>query len=120
MIGVYANAAFSAYNSGTFTGCPSNSASLINHAILLYGWDASGNWLVRNQWGTSWGQSGDMVISAANDCGLSSLMGFVQVANPRANVQVVMDPGHPGNNVWEPFVKSTIMMVMMVLMAMVL
>lgn len=94
MVGVYANNGWYSYNSGTYSGCPSNSLSLINHAVLLYGWDSSGNWLIRNQWGSSWGQGGNMVISNTNDCGLSGVLGFVTVPNKNANVQVVMDPGY--------------------------
>ena len=94
MIGLYANSPFLSYSGGVFTGCPADSASYINHAIVLYGWDSSGNWLVRNQWGTSWGSSGDMVLSSVNDCGMSQLIGFVSVANKNSQVQVIMNPGY--------------------------
>lgn len=93
MIGVYANTGFSYYSSGTYSGCPANSASYINHAILLYGWDSSGNWLVRNQWGSTWGVGGNMVLSSTYDCGMSTLLGYVSVANKNTNVQVVMNTG---------------------------
>jgi hypothetical protein len=98
MVGVYANSGWYSYSSGTYSGCPSNSASLINHAVLLYGWDSSGNWLIRNQWGSSWGQGGDIVISDSNDCGLKNLLGFVTVANKNTNVAVSMDPGYTGSS----------------------
>ena len=57
MIGMYANAAFNSYSSGTFTGCPSNAEHFINHAILLIGWTNTG-WICKNQWGTTWGNAG--------------------------------------------------------------
>jgi len=50
---------FMNYASGTFTN--SNCAQS-NHAVILcgFGVDASGNqyWLIRNSWGTDWGQNG--------------------------------------------------------------
>lgn len=98
MVGVYADNGWYSYSSGTYSGCPAGSANLINHAVLLYGWDSSGNWLLRNQWGTSWGQGGDMVLSSSLDCGMSRLLGFVTVANKNSNVQVVMDPGYNWGN----------------------
>lgn len=93
MVGVYANTGFSYYSSGTYSGCPAGSASSINHAVLLYGWDSSGNWLLRNQWGTSWGVGGNMVLSSTYDCGLSSLQGWVDIPVTNTNVQVVMSIG---------------------------
>ena len=57
---VYVNSYFQAYRSGVFTGCGSGS---VNHAIVLCGWDdAKGAWLLKNSWGTSWGESGFMWI----------------------------------------------------------
>jgi len=60
---VYVNTAFQAYVSGTFNGCADRSC---NHAISLCGWDDSkgtnGAWLLKNSWGTGWGENGFMWI----------------------------------------------------------
>ena len=57
---VYVNSYFQAYKSGTFTGCQNGT---VNHAIVLCGWDdAKGAWLLKNSWGTGWGQQGFMWI----------------------------------------------------------
>lgn len=32
------------------------------HAMIIYGWDRYGNWLVRNTWGTEWGNKGNIKI----------------------------------------------------------
>lgn len=100
MVGIYANNAFSFYSSGIFSGCSADAASYINHAVLLYGWDANGNWLIKNQWGASWGNGGYMVLSKTTDCGISALLGYVDVPVKNANVQVNMDPKYS----WEQFV----------------
>lgn len=73
-VGIYASSSFQSYLSGVYNGCSSyTNPSLLNHAVLLYGWDSNGNWLIKNSWGTSWGQSGYMVLASGYNCGISSM-----------------------------------------------
>jgi len=69
---VYVGNAFQAYSSGVFDknetsgggwfSCNGNSND-VNHAIILVGWDDSkGAWILRNSWGTGWGENGYMYI----------------------------------------------------------
>ncbi len=47
----------------------------INHAVLLVGYDIDGNLLVKNSWGTWWGQKGFFWINGgANDCKMKSYL----------------------------------------------
>jgi cathepsin L len=47
---------FQAYTGGVFD---EQDPGPINHAITLIGWDdAKGAWLIKNSWGTAWGESG--------------------------------------------------------------
>ncbi|MBN2441474.1 MAG: hypothetical protein JXJ04_09005, partial [Spirochaetales bacterium] len=59
--------AFRYYASGVFNG----NATKVNHAVVLAGWDDErGAWLLRNSWGTSWGEGGYMWIKyGANSVG---------------------------------------------------
>ncbi|NQT56274.1 MAG: hypothetical protein HQ551_08605 [Desulfobacteraceae bacterium] len=71
---VMATSAFSAYKSGIYEdaniSCGSNPCyyTPTNHAIALVGWDdnppegGGGCWILRNSWGTSWGENGYMRI----------------------------------------------------------
>lgn len=71
---VYASSSFNAYSSGIYTDanitCYSDPCyyTPVNHAIALVGWDdnppegGGGCWILRNSWGTSWGESGYMRI----------------------------------------------------------
>lgn len=72
---VYVDTAFQAYRNGVYqntsTTCPGGSVdprcdfTATNHAISLVGWDDSdgtGYWILRNSWGTSWGEDGYMRI----------------------------------------------------------
>lgn len=56
--------AFSSYQSGIFsTNETSSCSSGVNHAIVLTGWDdATQSWVLRNSWGSGWGEAGYMRI----------------------------------------------------------
>jgi cathepsin K len=56
--------AFQDYTNGVFNEIPSNYANpSSNHAIVLCGWDDDKHaWLLKNSWGTDWGENGYMWI----------------------------------------------------------
>jgi C1A family cysteine protease len=61
---VYVGPKFQAYSSGIFDASESGQ---VNHAIALVGWNDdlgtdNGYWILRNSWGTGWGESGYMRI----------------------------------------------------------
>lgn len=46
---------FNAYKTGVLT---KTDAGQVNHAVVLCGWDdATSSWVLRNSWGTSWGEN---------------------------------------------------------------
>lgn len=56
-VSFYATSAFQNYSGGVFN--ENNNGNGTNHAMLLVGWDDSKQaWLVKNSWGTGWGESG--------------------------------------------------------------
>ena len=68
---VYVVSGFEAYSGGIYqdsnTSCYSSPCyyTPTNHIIALVGWDDNGGngyWILRNSWGTSWGESGYMRI----------------------------------------------------------
>jgi len=62
-VGVYVDNAFQYYSGGIFN---SDSPGWTNHAVVLVGWDDNqgdgGIWLLRNSWGSGWGEGGYMRI----------------------------------------------------------
>lgn len=71
---MYVDARFQSYSSGVYTSCPSfaNAFASINHAVVIVGMDADKNYIVKNSWGTTWGDSGFATVSSVNDCALSA------------------------------------------------
>jgi C1A family cysteine protease len=67
---------FQSYRSGIFnsTACGTN----LDHATNVVGWGSSSGteyWIMRNSWGTSWGEKGYMrleIKSGAGVCGIQS------------------------------------------------
>ena len=92
MVGINANANFMAYTSGIFTGCPANSADYINHAVTVVGYDdsGSGHWLIKNSWGTTWGESGYMRLAYSADCGIKNLVGNIVFSSYNSDPNVVL------------------------------
>ncbi len=87
---VAATPAFIAYAGGTFD---ENSNTGINHAIMLVGWDDSKNaWLLRNSWGTNWGEGGYMWI----DYGSNSVGAYAAWAMVAEDANAKGDDQNPG------------------------
>ena len=76
-VGVEADSDFKQYMSGVYTGSSSCGQNL-NHAVTVvgYGTDGGGQdyWLVKNQWGTGWGEAGYMRLTRGNggNCGMAT------------------------------------------------
>lgn len=74
---VFVTPAFKAYTSGVFDEMASGQT---NHAVTLVGWDDKrGAWLLRNSWGTWWGEDGYMWIKyGSNNVGRSAAWAVVE------------------------------------------
>jgi C1A family cysteine protease len=82
--------AFHLYSGGIFN-TPCTGAN-INHAMLIYGWyspilvGSQPYWLVKNSWGTGWGEGGKIKIkmdmsSSGNNAGLCSMHKYAYYPN---------------------------------------
>jgi len=81
MIALNANK-LQSYKSGIITA--SGCSTSVNHGVNIIGWGKSGStqyWIVRNSWGTSWGEKGYFrMVSGKNACGIESYPMYVTVA----------------------------------------
>lgn len=100
-VAVCVDDAFRAYAGGVFNA---SAPGEINHAVILVGWDdtqgAEGVWLMRNSWGTGWGEEGYMRI-AYNCSSIGYAASFIQYSppdyrvTPESNFICSGDPGGP-------------------------
>jgi C1A family cysteine protease len=81
MVALNANKIMS-YKSGIVSG--SGCSTSINHAVNAIGWGKSGSkeyWIVRNSWGTGWGEKGYFrIVTGKNACGIEIYPMYVTVA----------------------------------------
>jgi len=71
------------YQSGIMTGWECAWINTLDHCVQAVGYDISGStpfWIVRNSWGTSWGESGYIRLQYGdNACGLTNEASTAQV-----------------------------------------
>jgi Papain family cysteine protease len=61
--GVCADNGWYSYTSGVYTPTRNDCQGSTDHQIILVGWeDANQSWILRNSWGSSWGENGYMHI----------------------------------------------------------
>jgi cathepsin L len=74
---VQATDRFRYYTGGVFVDVPTPSEpdkqqQNVNHGVTIVGWDdgkwKAGAWLIKNSWGTEWGEKGYMWIAYDNNC----------------------------------------------------
>lgn len=81
-VGIAVNENFHLYQSGVYDG---NCGDRLNHAVTIIGYGTSNEsgtkyWLIKNSWGTSWGENGYMKI--ARDIGIEDgLCGIATMAS---------------------------------------
>jgi cathepsin L len=83
---VYADSAFVSYAGGVFEGEP---GGWPNHAIMLVGWDDKRKaWLLRNSWGSEWGEDGHMWIDYnSNSVGNSAAWALLEQPKPQKKLK---------------------------------
>ena len=65
-VSIFASNDFQSYHGGIFNGpCEVNEANHLNHAVTVVGYGTDSGtglnyWLLKNQWGTGWGEAGYM------------------------------------------------------------
>jgi cathepsin L len=72
---------FNYYSYGTYSCASFTNQFNINHAVQVIGYDINGNYIIKNSWGTTWGQNGFATISNIMDCGIKLFVFQLQSAN---------------------------------------
>lgn len=81
---IFADSDFVSYRSGIYRCSKSAAQSDLNHAVAVVGYDAS-RFILKNSYGTTWGQEGFMDIAPDSDCGLKIFV--YQLLHDRAAVK---------------------------------
>jgi C1A family cysteine protease len=92
-VAVCVNDAFQSYSGGVFSG---PGCSSLNHGVVLVGWnDGDGCWIMRNSWGTSWGEAGYMRIKyGVSGIGQeATYVTYGDAPNPDPDPDPTPDPG---------------------------
>lgn len=94
---VYVNSAFQNYTSGIFN---TSYSGTVNHAIALVGWnDSGGYWILKNSWGTGWGENGYMRIAyGCQSVGYAACYGIPTDGGGGGGSITVLDPN--GGESW--------------------
>ena len=92
--GVYSGRAFVSYTGGVFE--ENGATNRPNHAVNIVGWDdAKQAWLIRNSWGTDWGESGYMWLKYGTN-GIGEGASWVEAkkipGQPDTNIDPNIDP----------------------------
>jgi PKD repeat protein len=84
-VAVCVDSYFQSYSGGIFSH---TSSGQVNHAVILVGWnDSGGYWIMKNSWGTGWGESGYMRIEyGANSIGYAASYGVPENVTPQPPV----------------------------------
>merc|ERR1711973_909996 len=86
------------YSGGVFDGCSFDENISINHGVQLVGYGSDFSpmgvydyWLVRNSWGSSWGEEGYIKLLRTSECGVNStpMDGTACVNGPGTDMQTV-------------------------------
>lgn len=59
---------WSFYKSGVFSNC---GTKVLNHAVVVVGYNSDQTWIVRNSWGANWGDHGYITLGSGNTCGIT-------------------------------------------------
>lgn len=87
-VNLHAGTAWGSYNGGIMTaedcgGADATSVSFLDHAVQLVGVNSEGEtayWIVRNSWGTGWGEDGYIYIEyGTNACGIANMPALILV-----------------------------------------
>lgn len=92
---VYATSEMQSYRSGVFRKCQQGQS---NHAVTLVGWNDDGRyWVMKNSWGTNWGDNGYMKIPYnCNNIGYASnFIVYRKSPNPDPDPDPKPDPEPP-------------------------
>ena len=79
-VAIQVTSSFQSYHGGVYYE-PRCDPKKLNHAVLIVGYGSEGGhdyWLVKNSWGTSWGQEGyiKMARNKNNNCGIASAASY--------------------------------------------
>lgn len=59
------------YDSGVFDDCTKK--DVLDHAVMIIGYDSNKGWRIKNSWGVDWGEKGYGWIADGNTCWICNM-----------------------------------------------
>lgn len=92
---IIADSRFLQYRSGIFRCNYTTDDSMVNHAVQIVGYNTTGNYyIIKNEWGTSWGMNGFAYVDMTQDCMLKREVWKVDGSGGAMTTR----PSNSGNN----------------------
>lgn len=86
----WATTKFYSYSAGLFS-CPYDpTMSQMNHGVMIFGYDANGNYYLKNSWGVRWGYQGYAIINKDYDCGIRKIV--IQLSDGTSTNRLAYNP----------------------------
>jgi subtilisin-like proprotein convertase family protein/putative hemolysin len=95
---------YGGYFDGDIYRCTNPNGPGVNHGVIIAGYsDAGGYWIVKNSWGTSWGEAGYFKVGYG-ECAIENYVSYAVPGAPPGQYELTMQASPPAGGTTDPSV----------------